>query len=99
MAPRIWPSMLFMLADSCLLTYVLAAPNPFMAIPLPAPLTCASAISPFFYALLAASLLTYSPRLVLWCGVTGAAAWGGAVAWIASLPDSRRSSISSAGAP
>jgi adenylate cyclase len=89
MAPRIWPSMLFMLADSCLLAYVLAAPNPFMTAPLPAPLSLRLGNFPFFYALLAASLLTYSPRLVLWCGVTGAAAWGGAVAWTASLPDSR----------
>ena len=89
MAPRIWPSMLFMLADSCLLTYVLAAPNPFMAIQLPAPLNLRLGNFPIFYTLLAASLLTYSPRLVLWCGVTGAAAWGGAAAWIASFPDSR----------
>ena len=89
MAPRIWPGMLFMVADSCLLAYALAAPNPFMTLPLPAPLTLRLGNFSFFYALLAASLLTYSPRLVLWCGVTGAAAWGGAVAWIASLPDSR----------
>jgi len=89
MTPRIWPSMLFMLADSCLLAYILAAPNPFMATPLPAPLTLRLGNFSFFYALLAASLLTYSPRLVLWCGITGAAAWGGAVAWIVSFPDSR----------
>lgn len=89
MAPRIWPSMLFMLVDSCLLTYVLTVPNPFMAIPLPAPLTLRLGNFPFFYGLLAASLLTYSPRLVMWCGFTGAAAWGAAVAWIANLPDSK----------
>ncbi|MBE9556818.1 MAG: adenylate/guanylate cyclase domain-containing protein [Proteobacteria bacterium] len=89
MAPRIWPSMIFMLADSCLLAYALAAPNPFMAAPLPAPLGLRLGNFSFFYALLAASFLTYSPRLVLWCGITGAATWVGAVAWIANLPDSR----------
>lgn len=89
MAPRIWPSMLFILADACLLAYVLAAPNPFLAVPMPPPLTLRSGNFSVFYVLLAASLLTYSPRLVLWCGVTGAAAWGAVVGWIASLPESR----------
>jgi adenylate cyclase len=89
MSPRIWPSMLFILADACLLAYVLAAPNPFLAVPMPPPLTLRSGNFSVFYVLLAASLLTYSPRLVLWCGVTGAAAWGAVVAWIASLPESR----------
>jgi adenylate cyclase len=88
-APRIWPSAIFILIDSGVLVVALAAPNPFVAIPLPSPLVLRSGNFSLFYVLLAGSLLTYSPRLVLWSGVTGAAAWGGAVAWIASLPDSR----------
>ncbi len=89
MAPRIWPSVIFMLADSCILAYGLTVPNPFMATPLPAPMNLRLGNFSFFYALLAGSLLTYSPRLVLWCGASGAAAWAGALAWVASLPDSR----------
>lgn len=89
MAPRIWPSVIFMLADACILAYGLTVPNPFMAAPLPAPMNLRLGNFSFFYTLLASSLLTYSPRLVLWCGATGAAAWAGALAWVASLPDSR----------
>jgi adenylate cyclase len=88
-APRIWPSALFILADSCVLAFALTAPNPFVAIPAPSPVGLRSGNFSLFYVLLAGSLLTYSPRLVLWCGATAAAAWGATVAWVASLPDSR----------
>lgn len=88
-APRIWPSAVFILADSCVLAFALTAPNPFVAIPAPSPVGLRSGNFALFYVLLAGSLLTYSPRLVLWCGATAATAWGAAVAWVAWLPDSR----------
>ncbi len=88
-APYIWPSALFILADSCVLAFALTAPNPFVAIPAPSPIGLRSGNFALFYVLLAGSLLTYSPRLVLWCGATAATAWGAAVAWVAWLPDSR----------
>jgi len=88
-APRIWPSAIFILIDSCVLTLALTAPNPFMETPLPAPLALRSGNFSLFYVLLAGSLLTYSPRLVLWSGFSAAAAWSTAVAWVARLPDSR----------
>jgi adenylate cyclase len=88
-APRIWPSVLFILADSCVLAFALTAPNPLVGIPVPSPVMLRSGNFSLFYVLLAGSLLTYSPRLVVWCGATAAMAWGGAVAWIAWLPDSR----------
>jgi adenylate cyclase len=88
-APRIWPSALFILADSCVLAFALTAPNPFVATPAPPPVALRSGNFALFYVLVAGSLLTYSPRLVLWCGATAAAAWGVAVAWIAWLPGSR----------
>jgi len=87
-APRIWPSAVFILADSCVLAFALTAPNPFVAIPAPSPVGLRSGNFSLFYVLLAGSLLTYSPRLVLWCGATAATAWGAAIAWVASLPDS-----------
>ena len=87
-APRIWPSALFILADSCVLAFALTAPNPWVAIPAPSPVVLRSGNFSLFYVLLAGSLLTYSPRLVLWCGATAATAWGAAVAWVAWLPDS-----------
>lgn len=88
-APRIWPSAIFILVDSCVLTVALTAPNPFVAIPVPAAVGLRSGNFSLFYVLLAASLLTYSPRLVLWSGFTAAAAWAGAVARVIHLPDSR----------
>jgi len=88
-APRIWPSALFVLADSCVLAFALTAPNPWVAIPASPPVVLRSGNFSLFYVLLAGSLLAYSPRLVLWCGATAAMAWGAAVAWVASLPDSR----------
>ncbi|UCH74007.1 MAG: adenylate/guanylate cyclase domain-containing protein [Rhodospirillales bacterium] len=88
-APRIWPSALFILADSIVIAIALTAPNPFVAIPAPPPVALRSGNFSLYYVLLAGSLLSYSPRLVLWCGATAAAAWGVAVAWVASLPESR----------
>ena len=87
LAPAIWPSALFILADSCLLAYTLSTLNPLEVSPPPAQVILRQGNFQFFYILLAASVLTCSPRLVLWCGVTGAAAWSAAVAWIVYLPD------------
>jgi adenylate cyclase len=87
LAPAIWPSALFILADSCLMAYTLSTVNPMQYSPPPPQMILRLGNFQFFYMLLAASVLTYSPRLVLWCGVTGAAAWGAAVAWVMYLPD------------
>lgn len=89
MAPHIWPSAIFILIDSCVLAITLSMPNPFVAVPVPAPLILRSGNFSLFYVLLAGTLLTYSPRLVLWSGFTAAAAWSAAVAWVANLPESR----------
>lgn len=86
--PQIWPSTLFILADSALMAFMIAAGNPMDPVPLPPQAWLNLGNFVFFYMLLAGSLLTYSPRLVLWCGVSGAAAWGAAVAWIVNIPDS-----------
>ncbi|MEE8445834.1 MAG: hypothetical protein V3S44_10820, partial [Alphaproteobacteria bacterium] len=87
LAPAIWPSALFIMADSCLMAYTLSTLNPMEVSPPPAQVILRQGNFQFFYILLAASVLTCSPRLVLWCGVTGAAAWSAAVTWIAYLPD------------
>lgn len=87
-APLIWPSALFMLADSALMAFMLTGGNPLDPVPMPPQAWLHLGNFPFFYMLLAGSLLTYSPRLVLWCGATGAAAWIVAVVWIANIPGS-----------
>ncbi|MEE8445023.1 MAG: adenylate/guanylate cyclase domain-containing protein [Alphaproteobacteria bacterium] len=87
LAPAIWPSALFILADSCLMAYTLSTVNPLEVAPAPAQMTLRLGNFQFFYMLLVSSVLTYSPRLVAWCGVTGAAAWGAAVARVMYLPD------------
>jgi len=86
--PQIWPSTLFILADSALMAFMIAAGNPMDAVPLPPQAWLKLGNFVFFYMLLAGSLLTYSPRLVLWCGVSGAVAWGITVAWIINIPGS-----------
>ncbi len=84
---RNWVGYVFVMLDVVLLTFTLLFPNPLEPSPWPRPLALRLGTFPYFYILLAGTLLTYSPRQVLWAGGVIAACWSAAVAVILHLPD------------
>ncbi|MCG8543609.1 MAG: adenylate/guanylate cyclase domain-containing protein [Alphaproteobacteria bacterium] len=84
---RPWPGFAFITMDVCLLTFALIYPNPLQADPWPPQMALRVGNFPYFYIFLAGTLLTYSPRQVVWAGIAIAAAWGGAALWIIGLPE------------
>lgn len=82
-----WVGYVFITLDVLLLTFTLLVPNPLEVAPWPRQVALRLGNFPYFYVFLAGTLLTYSPRQVIWAGVTIAAVWSGAVAYIISLPD------------
>ncbi len=74
--------------DIALLTFVLFAANPLEPEWFPVAMKLHFANEVYYYVLLAAALLYYSPRMVLWCGVTAALAWTLAAVWVLTQPGS-----------
>ena len=85
-SPAIWPGYVFIVADFCLLTYVLAAPNPLSPDPLPPQFLFRLGTFPYFFVLLAGTVLSYSPRQVIFAGVTAALAWSATMIWTLRQP-------------
>jgi adenylate cyclase len=83
-----WQRYLFPLLDMTLLTITVMVPNPLSQQPaLPPQLRLRLGNELYFFVFLAASMLTYSPRVVLWSGVCAAAGWSVATGWVVALPD------------
>jgi adenylate cyclase len=82
-----WVGYVFITLDVVLLTFALLVPNPLDADPWPRQVALRLGNFPYFYVFLAGTLLSYSPRQVIWAGVTIAVVWAGAVAYIVGLPD------------
>ena len=72
--------------DMGLLTFALLSDNPFEEVPLPAALLYRYDGFVFFFLLFAGVLHSYSPRLVLWSGVSMALWWSGALALAVQAP-------------
>ena len=85
--PATWPSYLFILADSCLLAYAFVAPNPLSDDQWPIQMRLRNAGFGFFYVFLAATLPTFSPRKVLWSGLSAAVVWTAVIVWVGNLPE------------
>lgn len=83
---RPWPGYVFITMDVCLLTFTLLYPNPLQNNPWPQQMALRIGSFPYFYVFLAGTLLTYSPKQVIWAGIAIAMAWGAAAFWIISLP-------------
>jgi adenylate cyclase len=79
----------FILVDSLALAAVLLVPNPFAttSLPLPLPLPLRYASFMYFFVFLMQAAFSFRPRLLLWTGLSGAAAWTLGFLWIASRPD------------
>ena len=84
---REWIGCIFITLDVLLLTFALLYPNPLDPFPWPRQLTLRLGDFPYFYVLLAGTLLTFSPRQVIWAGVSIAACWISAVMIIVNMPD------------
>jgi adenylate cyclase len=77
----------FMLVDSLALAAVLLVPNPFATTSLPLPLPLRYASFMYFFVFLMQAAFSFRPRLLLWTGLSGAAAWTFGFVWIVSRPD------------
>ncbi|MEM9683063.1 MAG: adenylate/guanylate cyclase domain-containing protein, partial [Pseudomonadota bacterium] len=84
---RLWIGYVFITLDVVLLTFTLLYPNPLEDSSLPPQFVLRFVDFSYFYILLAGTLLTYSPRQVIWCGVNIAICWSAAVLIIVNLPD------------
>ena len=78
---------LFATADIFLLAFVILMPAPFDDTFVSPPLILRGPNFLYFLVLLAGTMLSYSPRLVLWNGAVTIAAWSFGVWWIISLPE------------
>ena len=75
-----WLVFVFAFVDMGLLTFAILSENPLEEVPLPVALHYRFDGFVFFFLLFAGVLHSYSPRLVLWSGVSMALWWAGALA-------------------
>ena len=83
-----WLIFVFAFVDMGLLTFAILSENPFEEVPLPVALHFRFDGFVFFFLLFAGVLHSYSPRLVLWSGVSMAFWWAGALALSVQAPGS-----------
>lgn len=84
-----WHAYAFAAFNFGLMTFTLVYPNPFSdfaAHPMAAPVMLRFGNFVYFFVLLAALAFSFSPRLVLWGGVCGAAWWSLGRLWVISRP-------------
>ena len=84
-APALTPY-LFALVDSLVLAAVFVVPNPFAPAPLPVAIPLRYGNFVFFFVLLMQMAFSFRPRLLLWSGLCGAAAWTLAFLWVVTRP-------------
>jgi adenylate cyclase len=85
LAPALAPYV-FALVDSLVLAAIFVVPNPFApaALPVAIPLRYGNFV--FFFILLMQMAFSFRPRLLLWSGLCGAAAWTLAFLWVVTRP-------------
>ena len=79
---------LFVLADTVLLTFVVLSPVPGEIDPQPIAMHLRWSNFLYFFIVGASVILSYSPLLMIWSGLAGAAAWTAGTWWIVSQPGS-----------
>jgi adenylate cyclase len=85
LAPALAPY-LFALVDSLVLAAVFVVPNPFAPAVLPVAIPLRYGNFVFFFILLMQMAFSFRPRLLLWTGLCGAAAWTLAFLWVITRP-------------
>ena len=83
---RTWHDYAFAAANFALLTYTLLVPNPLIDFSYPPQLAFRFGNFIYFFLLLMGLAFSYLPRVVLWGGLFGAAAWAAGVGWMLTLP-------------
>jgi adenylate cyclase len=73
--------------DFSLLTFIVLTPNPFDPDPFPAAMRLRLRNEFYLLPFLTVSLLSYSPRLVLWSGFVAVVVWATGVGWIIAQPE------------
>ena len=81
---RPWVKYIFLTIDLVLLSLAVALVPPTPEAPLPQIFMFRFDIHPFYYIVLGIAAFSFSPGLVLWSGLAGAAGWLGAFTWVAS---------------
>lgn len=82
-----WHGYLFVGLDLALLSYTLISPNPLGDEAFTLQMQLRNGLFIYYFLLIAAIAFTYSPRLMIWAGVSAVVCWGIGVAWLISLPD------------
>ena len=77
----------FMLVDSLVLAAAILLPNPFDTMNLPPAMPLRYASFMYFFVLLMQAAFSFRPRLLLWTGLSGAAAWTLGFLWIVTRPE------------
>ena len=77
----------FMLVDSLVLAAAVLLPNPFDTMNLPPAMPLRYASFMYFFVLLMQAAFSFRPRLLLWTGLSGAAAWTLGFLWIVTRPE------------
>jgi adenylate cyclase len=85
LAPALAPY-LFALVDSLMLAAIFVVPNPFAVAPLPPAIPLRYGNFVFFFVLLMQMAFSFRPRLLLWSGLCGAAAWTLGFLWVVNRP-------------
>lgn len=81
-----WPAYLFAALDMLLLTLIVLVPNPLQELTIPAALFLRFSGEHAYYIFIAAAVLSYSPRLVLWNGAMAVIAYSAGVALLLRDP-------------
>lgn len=84
---RPWHKYVIATVELCLLTFVLARQPPGAPFELPLAFQMRWDNELYFFGIFAGWTLTFSPLLVLWCGVAAALAWSGALLYVLSAPE------------
>ena len=82
-----WLIFVFAFIDMGLVTFAILSENPFARDPLPVALHYRLDAFVFFFLMFSGVLHSYSPRLVLWSGISIALCWAGALALAVNAPD------------
>jgi adenylate cyclase len=86
-SPAAWARWLLPVADLALVTFALIQPNPFGGEEwFTPPMRLRLDNSLWLLLFVALATLTYSPRQVMWTGISGAICWTAATFWISALP-------------
>jgi serine phosphatase RsbU (regulator of sigma subunit)/anti-sigma regulatory factor (Ser/Thr protein kinase) len=84
-----WHAYAFAALEAAVLAYVLLAPNPLATVSYPLQVGLRFGTFTMFFVLPSLAALTYSPRLVVFTGVSLAIFWSIGVLWIVEMPNSQ----------